>query len=152
VTLSTSEQEQAMHAYTELEAFDDVKGGLADLQSSKLRLFAFSNGSRTAIDALLRYATLRESFIDVLSVEDVRSFKPDPIVYEHLVKQCEVPAGEVWLVSSNPFDVIGAANYGLRTAWLRRDPTVIFDPWGVVPDLVLGGFDDIASKIQAASL
>lgn len=152
VTLSTSEQEQAMHAYTELEAFDDVKGGLADLQSSKLRLFAFSNGSRTAIDALLRYATLRESFIDVLSVEDVRSFKPDPIVYEHLVKQCEVPAGEVWLVSSNPFDVIGAANYGLRTAWLRRDPTVNFDPWGVAPDLVLGGFDDIASKIQAASL
>ena len=152
VKLSTLEQEQAMHAYTELEAFDDVKDGLADLLSSKLRLFAFSNGSRTAIDALLRHATLRESFIDVLSVDEVRSFKPDPIVYEHLVKQCGVPAQDVWLVSSNPFDVIGAANYGLRTAWLRRDPTVIFDPWGVEPDLVLQGLDDIASKIQSASV
>lgn len=152
VKLSTLEQEQAMHAYTELEAFDDVKDGLADLLSSKLRLFAFSNGSRTAIDALLRHATLRESFVGVLSVEEVRSFKPDPIVYEYLVKQCEVAARDVWLVSSNPFDVIGAANYGLRTVWLHRDPTVIFDPWGVEPDLVLQGLDDIASKIQSASV
>lgn len=150
VQLSTLEQEQAMHAYTELEPFDDVKDGLADLLSSKLRLFAFSNGSRTDIEALLRHATLRESFIDVLSVEDVRSFKPDPLVYEYLVKQCGVPAGDIWLVSSNPFDVIGAAHYGLRTVWLRRDPTTIFDPWGVEPDLVLLGLDDIASKIQAA--
>lgn len=150
VQLSTLEQEQAMHACTELEAFDDVKGGLADLLSSKLRLFAFSNGSRTDIDALLRHATLRESFIDVLSVEEVRSFKPDPLVYEYLVKQCGVPAGDIWLVSSNPFDVIGAANYGLRTVWLRRDPTAVFDPWGVEPDLVLLGLDHIASKIQAA--
>ncbi|WP_027921793.1 haloacid dehalogenase type II [Pseudomonas sp. URMO17WK12:I12] len=152
VKLSILEQEQAMHAYTELNAFEDVKDGLADLLMSKLRLFAFSNGSRTAIDALLRHATLRESFVDVLSVEAVRSFKPDPIVYEYLVKQCEVPARDVWLVSSNPFDVIGAANYGLRTVWLNRDPTVIFDPWGVEPDLVVRGLDDIASKIQSASV
>lgn len=152
VKLSLLEQEQAMHAYTELEAFDDVKDGLADLLSSKLRLFAFSNGSRTAIDVLLRHATLRESFIDVLSVEEVRSFKPDQIVYEYLVKKCEVPARDVWLVSSNPFDVIGAANYGLRTVWLRRDPTVIFDPWGVEPDLVVRGLEGVASKIQSASV
>lgn len=31
---------------------------------------------------------------------------------------------------------IGAKTTGLRTDWAKRDPEVVFDPWGVEPDLV----------------
>jgi hypothetical protein len=47
-------------------------------------------------------------------------------------------------VSTNPFDIIGAKSAGLRTAWVKRDPNVVFDPWGVEPDLVVSGLDQLA--------
>lgn len=43
----------------------------------------------------------------------------------------------VWLISSNPFDVIGAKVIGLQSVWIRRSPDVIFDPWGIEPTLTV---------------
>jgi 2-haloacid dehalogenase len=43
----------------------------------------------------------------------------------------------VWLISSNPFDVIGAKACGLRTAWVQRDPKRIFDQWDFEPDVIV---------------
>jgi 2-haloacid dehalogenase len=37
-------------------------------------------------------------------------------------------------VSGNPFDVIGARTAGWRTAWVKRNPHAVFDPWEIEPD------------------
>ena len=80
----------------------------------------------------------------------MRSFKPDPEVYAYLLRSCGLPTDNVFLVSGNPFDVLGAANVGIRTAWMRRDPNAIFDPWGVEPDITCGDFTHLAADISAA--
>ena len=85
---------------------------------------------------LLERAGIADYFTAVVSVEDVRSFKPAPKVYQHLLRSCGLPANGVYLVSSNPFDILGAAHAGLQTAWLRRDPQAIFDPWDVQPSIL----------------
>jgi 2-haloacid dehalogenase len=141
--------ELAMQAYADLDAFPDVLAGLHALRSRGTRLYAFSNGSREAVERLLNRADIRDCFEAVVSVEEVHSFKPDPQVYAHLVRSCDVPAAQVYLVSANPFDILGAAHAGLRTAWLRRDPGTPFDPWGVEPEITLESLRDIARRLPA---
>ena len=139
----------AMQAYADLDAFADVPAGLAALHGQGLQLHAFSNGSRTTVQRLLERAGIAHYFSSVVSVEDVRSFKPDPAVYQHLLRSCGVSAAQLCLVSSNPFDVLGAAHAGLRSAWLRRDPASLFDPWERQPDIILEGFAEMTKRLPA---
>jgi 2-haloacid dehalogenase len=150
VDISEDAVEQAMQAYADLDAFADVRPGLEMLRRDGISLYAFSNGSRQAVERLLQRAEIDEYFTGIVSVEDVRSFKPDPQVYAHLLRICGLPAANVYLVSGNPFDVLGAASAGLRTAWLRRDPNAVFDPWGVEPDITSGNLASIAADIRTA--
>jgi 2-haloacid dehalogenase len=80
-------------------------------------------------------------------VDPIRTFKPDAAVYEYLVTQLDAPREMVWLISSNPFDVIGAKACGLRTAWVQRDPNRMFDPWEIEPDLVVHGLAELTGKL-----
>lgn len=139
--------ERAMQAYADLDAFADVPAGLAALHKQGMQLYAFSNGSRAAVQRLLERAGIGHYFRSVVSVEDVRSFKPDPAVYDHLLRSCGVPATQLCLVSSNSFDVLGAAHAGLRSAWLRRDPASQFDPWETQLNITLEGFGELASRL-----
>lgn len=150
VAINEDAVEQAMQAYGELDAFSDVRPGLDLLRNENVSLYAFSNGCRQAVERLLQRAAIDEYFTDIVSVEDVRSFKPDPEVYAYLLRSCGLPTDNVFLVSGNPFDVLGAANVGIRTAWMRRDPNAIFDPWGVEPDITCGDFTHLAADISAA--
>lgn len=144
--------ERAMQAYADLDAFADVPAGLAALHAQGVQLHAFSNGSRAAVQRLLERAGIDHYFRSVVSVEDIRSFKPDPAVYAHLLRSCGVPATQLCMLSSNPFDVLGAAHAGLRNAWLRRDSTSQFDPWERQPDITLEGFGEVASRLPEVYL
>ena len=54
---------------------------------------------------------------------------------------------DAWLVSSNPFDVIGAISSGMRAAWIKRSPEALFDPWGIEPTLTVNGLSTLAEQI-----
>ena len=57
---------------------------------------------------------------EILSADDVQVFKPDPRVYRLVCDRLQVPAAAVGFVSSNPWDVSGAASAGLTAFWIRR--------------------------------
>jgi 2-haloacid dehalogenase len=59
-------------------------------------------------------------FADLLSMEPFKKFKPAPEVYHYLAGKTGIRLEEIWLVSSNPFDIIGGAQVGLNTAWVDR--------------------------------
>lgn len=143
VELTDEQREALMGAYAALPAFEDVPGGLAVLAESDARLFAFSNGPAPAVEALLKHAGIRRFFEDVVSVDDVKSFKPNPAVYAHFLRRAGVPGAQVWLVSSNPFDVIGAVSAGWCAAWVRRSPDAVFDPWEIQPTGVVAGIGEL---------
>jgi 2-haloacid dehalogenase len=82
-------------------------------------------------------------------VEGIRSFKPDPAVYAHFLERTGSRPGDAWLVSSNPFDVIGAVSAGMRAAWVRRSPQAIFDPWGIEPTVTVAGLAGLGEAIAA---
>ena len=146
--LSDAQKRDLLERYRLLPAFDDVRDGLDGLRSEGFRLYAFSNGSRTAVAGLLDAAKIDDCFIDIVSVEDVSSFKPNPDVYQYFLQRSAAPAEDAWLVSSNPFDVIGAVSAGMRAAWLQRSPGAIFDPWEFEPTVKVSSLPSLGREIE----
>ena len=132
-----------------MPAFPDAAPGLASIKSRVQPVATFSNGEVKVVREVLEHAQLLELFDDVISADEVRTFKPDPAIYAHAVERLAQIASATWLVSSNPFDIIGAKTAGLRTAWVKRDPKAAFDPWGIDPDITLSDLNQLSSLISA---
>ncbi len=135
LSLSEDAQLKLLGRYQELEPFADVLPGLAAMRAQGHRLVAFSNGPVASLEALLGHAGLRDVLDDLVSVDEIKTFKPDPAVYNYLVARTHSRHRDCWLVSSNAWDLIGARNAGLNAAWIRRSETALYDPWGLPPDL-----------------
>ena len=146
--LSDEQKKGLMSLYRTLPAFDDVKEGLSRLKAASFRLFAFSNGTPEALEELLSNAGIRDLFLDVISVDDIKSFKPNPGVYSHFLRKSKSTVGSAWLISSNPFDVIGAVSAGMKSAWVRRSSEAVFDPWGIDPTVTVTDLVDLRNKLR----
>jgi len=151
VELEEKDKESILNTYKVLPAFEDVIEGLGRARSAGFELYAFSNGRAPAVEGLLSNAGIKEYFIDVVSVDEVKTFKPDPAVYRHFLSRAGASADNAWLVSSNPFDIIGAASFGMRTAWLQRSSEALFDPWGIEPTITINSLRELAENISETS-
>ena len=149
VDMTPGQKQELLDVYRELPAFDDVEDALADLAARDCRLFAFSNGSAEAVETLLSAAGIRDRFLGVVSCDDVRSFKPNPAVYAHFLRQAQASGDAAWLISGNPFDVIGAISAGMHAAWVRRTEDSIYDPWGIEPTVTVTNLRELADRIIA---
>jgi len=132
-----------MQKYRVLPAFPDVKESLIKLQSSDCRMFAFSNGFGDDVKNLLINAEIDKYFENVVSVDDIKTFKPSPDVYAHFLNKSCSKAAESWLISGNPFDVIGAGSVGMNSVWIRRSPKQVFDPWEIAPTVTITCLTDL---------
>ncbi len=147
VSLSDGQTEALLAGYKTLPAFADVKDGLERAQQAGFLLYAFSNGTEAAVAGLLASAGIEDYFSGVVSVDAVRSFKPDPAVYRYFLEQAGSTGDDAWLISSNPFDVIGAVSAGMRSAWVQRSPDAVFDPWELRPDITVSQLTELAERI-----
>jgi 2-haloacid dehalogenase len=147
ISLSEEAQEYLLSKYLQLRAYPDVAAALGALASQGFTIAACTNGTESAVRGLLDHAGVLPYFSKIVSVDPIRTFKPDPEVYENLVAELHTRRDLLWLISSNPFDVIGARACGLRTAWVQRDPKRVFDPWEFKPDLVVRGLAELTDKL-----
>ncbi|MFY0992067.1 haloacid dehalogenase type II [Halomonas sp. C05BenzN] len=145
--LADVDKDHLMATYARLPAFPEAAAALSRLSAAGVRCVAFSNGTGEAVTGLLDQAGLLEHFETVISVDEVKRFKPDPAVYAHLRNRLEVSPGDTWLISSNPFDVIGARHAGLHAAWVRRSLDAPFDPWAIEPDMTVADLDALAERL-----
>jgi 2-haloacid dehalogenase len=135
-------------AYKVLPPFDDVITGLDNAKKAGFKMFAFSNGTAEAVESLLVNAGIRDYFLGVVSVDEVKSFKPNLGVYCHFLRRAGTTGADAWLISSNPFDVIGAISAGMRAAWVKRSADAVFDPWGIDPTLTVSNLSGLAEQIK----
>jgi 2-haloacid dehalogenase len=145
--LSEAQQEGLLLAYRQLPAFEDVRPGLLALKAQGHRMFAFTNGVEASVRDLLAQADLLGLFEEVVSVDDLHTFKPDPRVYQYLSQRGGAAPHNTCLISSNTWDVLGAKGAGIRAAWVRRSEERVFDPWGISPDWVVKDLVDLAEKV-----
>ncbi|MFT6987629.1 MAG: 2-haloacid dehalogenase [Psychromonas sp.] len=147
VSLSKEQKQELMDGYKTLPAFDDAANALAQLKDAGFKLYAFSNGTKEAVEALLTGAGLRPFFDGIVSCDNLKSFKPNPAVYSHFLRESGATHNQAWLISSNPFDVIGALSAGMRSAWVQRSQNAIFDPWDVEPTAIIKSLKELAGVL-----
>ena len=145
--LTDEAKQTLMETYRVLPAFDDVVDSLKVSKDAGFRLFGFSNGLQSAVQGLLENAGISHYFDGVVSVDDLQTFKPNPDVYHHFIDKTGAEPGNAWLVSSNPFDVQGAINIGMKAAWLQRSHNVVFDPWGIEPTIQIKSLSELPELI-----
>ena len=148
VQLTAEAEGELLEQYKRLPAYPDAKPALEKLRLKCRKLVAFSNGEQDVVTELLATQGLLDSLDAVISVDAVRSFKPDPAVYRLLAMRLQHDPQDIWMVSSNPFDVIGAKHFGLQAAWVKRRAAAVFDPWNIEPDVIADDLLDFAGKIE----
>ena len=146
ISLDGRQQNALLTAYRTLPAFTDAHGLLQQLQLNDARAFAFTNGEAAIASDLLTHAGLIEYLDGIVSVDVLRTFKPSPKVYNHFIEATDATASQTWLISGNPFDILGARHAGWRTAWVNRTDAP-FDPWGDAPDVTVPSLTDLAGKL-----
>lgn len=134
--LSQEREDELMTAYLALPAFEDSLPALQALKG-KYPLFAFSNGSYPALEKVLGHNNLLDQFDGLVSVDDIKSFKPDPAVYTYARRATGAWDRPLCLVSSNAWDVIGARAAGLQAIWVQRDSDKVFEDWGIEHSAVI---------------
>jgi 2-haloacid dehalogenase len=138
-----------LDVYRRLPAFADAAEGLIRLGEAGHRLVAFSNGVGATLRGLLTHARLMPPLSDVVSVDEVKTYKPSPVVYQLLVTRGGLTADRTWLVSSNAWDVLGAKSAGLRAAWVRRSSRAQWDGGGIAePDLVVATLGELPERLE----
>jgi 2-haloacid dehalogenase len=124
-----------------LPTFPDVVPGLDALAGRPLAVL--SNGTTEGVRALVDNAGLGDRFEHLLAADQVERYKPAPELYGLAPRAFGVEPERVLLVSSNEWDLAGASQYGLRTAWLGRgrEPSWVL---GVQADLVVDSLPELA--------
>jgi len=146
--LSEEQIQFLMAQYQQLDAYADVVPGIESLNAQGYQCVAFSNGPEAKVRELLENAQVLEQLSDVVSVDEIKTYKPNPAVYEHLVQRTGSSRENTWLISSNAWDVMGAKSAGLSAAWIQRSDSAVFDPWGIEPDLIVQNLQQLAENIS----
>lgn len=145
---SKEQRSLLLDTYNALPIYSDVEDGLQKLKDKNFRLFAFSNGTERVVNSLLSKSDIRHYFDGIVSVDDVKTFKPDPLAYRHFMHATDAVISNTWLISSNTFDIIGAVSSGMRAAWVQRSKKAIFDPWGIEPTLIVNNLIELDKIID----
>jgi len=109
-----------LDSYFHLDAFPDARFALTALKAAGHRTGILSNGSPKMLDGAVDGAGLRGDLDAVLSVDGLKMFKPRPEVYALVTAHFKCGPGDVTFVSSNRWDVMGAASVGFRALWINR--------------------------------
>ena len=122
-----------LEAYRNLQLHPETEEVLAQMQDKKIAVF--SNGSRDMLEPLINNSKLSGKIDDIISVDDIKQYKPTPASYSYALKVLGVERHEVLFMSSNEWDIAGAKSFGFQTAWINRDRLPL-DKLGMEPDSI----------------
>lgn len=123
--------DRCMKAYEKLELFPESLEVLK--QQKEVKNVIFSNGSRDMLEPLIADSSISEYIDQVISIDDIKQYKPAQAAYQYGLQQFEAARHEISFVSSNTWDVIGAKTFGFKTIWINRG-NVPFEKGKIQPD------------------
>jgi 2-haloacid dehalogenase len=135
--LSVAQMEGLMAEYLKLSLYPDV---VRTLQALNTRKAILSNGSPDMLLPLVQNSGLELDA--VISVDELRIFKPAPQVYALAVEKLHLDHSKIGFVSSNCWDAMGAKSYGFNVYWINRAGAPV-DRLGFKPDRVLASLNEI---------
>ena len=130
-----------LEAYWTLESFSDARSALRELRAHGASTAILSNGSPEMLTAAIDSAGIGAELDAALSVDAIRIYKPRPEAYALVTEKFNLKPADMVFVSSNRWDVMGAATCGFRTAWINRTNNA--EEYGPAPGAVLTGLNGL---------
>jgi 2-haloacid dehalogenase len=113
-------RDRLISLYLTLSTYPDVPETLRRLKAAGVKLAMLSNGTPAMLAAAATNAGIADLFDAVLSVEEVRVYKPHPSVYKLACDRLSVAAASICFLSSNGWDAYSAKAFGFRVLWCNR--------------------------------
>ncbi|OLY91429.1 2-haloacid dehalogenase [Cnuella takakiae] len=146
VQVSEGHIEDLLHLMKYLPLQDGTPQVLSDLYDAGFRLAALTNAPKDVVRERMERTGLISYFDPVLSSEKIRQYKPATRVYQWAAEQCGVPAAACMLVSTHDWDILGAHNAGMQTAYIER-PQQLAYPLGPKPGICLQHLNQLLQQI-----
>lgn len=140
--------DQALAGFAELPAYADVAPAFQLLHEAGVRIVTLTNGGADTTRRLLERAHLDHLVERVISIDEVRRWKPAREVYLHAAAVVSVAPGELALVAAHAWDVNGASRAGLVTGWVSRLEKK-FLPVMTPPDVAGDTLNEVSQRLLA---
>ena len=136
-----------LEGFGQLDPHPDAAEAFRILRSADVRVAALSNGAAETTQALLQRAGFSSLVERVISVAEVRQWKPRRGLYLHAAEVLDVTPAELALVATHAWDVHGAKCAGLFTGFVARGQS--FPATMAAPDIIGQSLAEIAREIAA---
>jgi 2-haloacid dehalogenase len=111
---------EVLQALGRLDPYPDAAQAFDLLEAAGVPAVTLTNGGREHTETLLESAGLRSRVQQVLTVEEVRAYKPHPEPYHHVARTLGLPSESLTLIAAHGWDVLGARAAGLSAIWVDR--------------------------------
>lgn len=146
ITVDDEDQTRLVENIMNLPAHEDVPEALQMLQDKGFSLTALTNSTLKAAQQQLSSAGLTDYFDGIMSVDEVKRYKPAPEPYRMAAERLGIATRDITMIAAHAWDISGAAAAGCRTAFVRR-PGKVPNPAGVKADLDGDGLLDLARQL-----
>jgi 2-haloacid dehalogenase len=111
---------------TQLPIMDGVQAGLSGLSDHNYRIAALTNSTGNIVKERMERTGLISWFEVVLSAESVKKYKPAVEVYNWAASKLNLDANEILMVSAHDWDLAGADNAGMQTAYIKQKRNLLY--------------------------
>jgi len=138
-----------MSSYCELQAYPDALPSLSEL-SDQYQLAILSNANPSLLERAARHTGLEAHLHRILSADQARMYKPRPEVYALATEALKATADAMLFISSNTWDIAGAASAGLQTVWIDRQGGQL-EQLGFQPEARLRTLSELPGLLRTGS-
>lgn len=146
IAIDDDKIDHALTGFAELPAHPDVAPAFQLLHETGIPILALTNGSADNTRQLLEQAGLLEQIEHIISIDEIRHWKPRREVYLHAARIAVVPPDKLALVAARSWDIHGARQAGLMTGWVSRLEKR-FDPSMNPPDVTADTLDETCRRL-----
>jgi 2-haloacid dehalogenase len=147
VTVTDNAADGVLDLLSQLPVHEGVPEGLSNLIDHDFRVAALTNVPKEIINERMERTGLVSYFEKVLSAEIIKKYKPCTEVYTWAADELELPVNQVLLVSAHGWDIAGAANAGMHTAYLEQKMQMLY-PLAPEPDIICDDLNGLAVELQ----
>jgi 2-haloacid dehalogenase len=145
--LSDVETNDALVLLQHLPVYEEVQSCLSELLDSDYRIITLTNAPANLVRDRMERTGLVSYFEEVLSSETVKKYKPEKKVYEWAAQKMNCTTTEILMVTVHPWDIAGAANAGLKTAFLKKGRQLLY-PLSPSPDIISNNIPGLVSILK----
>ena len=126
IKITTAQKTNTLQIIKKLSPHPDVVPGLQLLKQNGYRLATLSNSPLQTSLVQLAFAKIDLYFEAILSVDAVKKYKPSLEPYQYAATILQVATNQIIMVAAHGWDIAGAANAGMKTAFINRPGQSIY--------------------------